>query len=60
MTFYPEDRLIIAERALTKARALTVECPHCAAEIGQECFSRTGVILVHQPAHFRRLQEVGA
>lgn len=56
MTWQPEPRQLTAQRAIDRARALTVKCPYCYAEPGDECFDpRTGVVLVKQPAHLRRL-----
>jgi hypothetical protein len=59
VTYFPEDRAIQAERAMDRQRAITVVCPHCGAGIGEECVSSLGLTLFKQPAHFKRLQEVG-
>jgi hypothetical protein len=50
---------IQAERAMDRARAITVPCRHCAATVGDECVSSLGIVLFKQAAHFKRLQDVG-
>lgn len=61
MTWQPETRLLVAERALERARALTVPCPFCYEPTGQPCVNRsTGDPVVHQPAHFQRIRAVTA
>lgn len=60
MTWEPEDRAIVAERAIERAMALTVACAYCHEPVGQECVNRdTGQIIRFQAAHYRRMQDAG-
>jgi hypothetical protein len=61
MTWGGDERAIVAERAMQRARALTVVCPHCYQPAGEVCvIPKTGVELVYQPAHFQRIRAVTA
>lgn len=60
MTWEPEDRAIVAQRAMHRALAITKPCAYCGARVGDNCVHIiTGAPLVHMPAHLIRLQEVG-
>ena len=54
------DRAAHAALVLARARALTVACEYCRAQIGDECVSREGVTLAMQPAHTVRLRDAQA
>lgn len=44
--------------SISRANALEVFCEYCKAKVGEECHNPvTGYVLVHQPAHIRRLQD---
>lgn len=61
MTWEPDPRVIEAERASIRARALTTNCGYCGAPAGTNCRNpRTGEPLVKQPAHTRRLRDTRA
>lgn len=60
MTWQPDQAAARAELAIQRATAITVPCPYCPADVGQECYDpRTGVVLELQAAHYHRLQDAG-
>jgi hypothetical protein len=52
------DRAAHAEFVLKRARALTIRCAYCNAQVGEPCVSRLGLELAKQPAHIARLRDV--
>lgn len=59
VTFYPEDRLIVAERAIERAMCLTIACRFCHEPEGRECVNMNGDVLAHMAAHMWRMQDAG-
>jgi hypothetical protein len=61
MSVDPWGRTLIAERAMVRAKALTIACRFCGAIEGEWCFNKTtGEQLEYIPAHLYRLQDTGA
>jgi hypothetical protein len=57
----PWDNTIRAERAITKARAITVGCRYCGAVADESCFNPiNGEPYERMAAHLYRLQDSGA
>ena len=47
------------EFVMARVDALTIACPYCRAPVDEQCADPvSGYVLEHQPAHYRRLQEV--
>jgi hypothetical protein len=57
----PWDNAIRADRAITRARAITWPCRYCGAVIGENCFNPiNGEPRERQAACLPRLQDSGA
>lgn len=53
-------RHIDPEFTMARIDAMGIPCPYCHADADRECYDpATGYVLQNQPAHVRRLQEVG-